>query len=220
MFGQEQELFIKICGITNRDDALMASSAGANAIGFHFNRLSERYVSPERAGEIAEALPEHVSKVGVFVGAPVSYMHRVMKLVPLSAVQLLGNEGPDDLVDFESSVIKVFQIGRSFDVEVLRNYLVDAFLLDCRERDPSTSSLSSFHWDIAARAKEFGRIILSGGLSAQNVEDAVRFVRPYGVDVCSGVESKPGKKDPVKLKEFVARARNASLVDEGEEPEE
>ncbi len=126
----------------------------------------------------------------------------------LSAVQLLGREGPDDLVNFDTSVIKVFRVGKNFDVEVMKNYIVDAFLLDTLKAGAFGGTGKTFDWNVALRAKEYGRIILSGGLTPDNVEDAVRFVRPYGVDVSSGVEAKPGKKDPAKVRDFIARAKS------------
>jgi phosphoribosylanthranilate isomerase len=128
--------------------------------------------------------------------------------VNLSAVQLLGNEGADDLVSLETSVIKVFRVDRDFDVEVMKNYIVDAFLLDAMKEGSYGGTGKTFDWNIALKAKEYGRIILSGGLTPENVEDAVRFVRPYGVDVSSGVESRPGKKDPEKVRDFIARAKS------------
>jgi phosphoribosylanthranilate isomerase len=207
-----QELFIKVCGITNIADAELACSLGVNAIGFNFKKSSNLYITPERAAAIVESLPEHISKIGVFENANRRYISDICKRVPLSAVQLLGTDGPDDLVGFETSVIKVFQLDRTFDVEVMRNYLVDAFLLMNKSEEVSYQRTKEYHWDIAIRAKEFGRIILSGGLNPNNIEDAVRFVQPYGVSVREGIEAKPGKVDKRKLSDFIAKARNASLI--------
>jgi phosphoribosylanthranilate isomerase len=207
-----QELFIKICGITNLIDAESACSFGANAVGFIFNRSNERYVRPEQAASIIANLPEHISKIGVFENASHQYIQRVLKQVPLSAVQLLGNNGPDDLVDFEVSVIKQFQLNQSFDIEVMRNYLVDAFLLQNQNEETGNQLPKKYHWDAAMKAKDYGRVILSGGLNPSNIEDAVRFVQPYGVDVQAGVEIQPGKKDPYKMRDFIACARSVNLA--------
>lgn len=216
----QQDLFVKICGITNLEDALHAVRCKADALGFVFYRPSDRYITPEAAARIGEQLPEHISKVGVFVHAEPKYIHEVVSKVKLSAVQLYGNEGADDLVSYETSVIKVFRIKPDFDVEVMKNYIVDAFLLDTHSETSFGGTGRTFDWNIAVRAKEYGRIILSGGLTPQNIEAAVRFVQPYGVDVSSGVEVSPGKKDKEKVKDFIARAKNVPLSYSEVEPEE
>jgi phosphoribosylanthranilate isomerase len=206
-----QELFIKICGITNLADAELACSFGANAVGFVFKQSDKRYVNPEKAASIISNLPEHISKIGVFENASTRYIQNILKQVPLSAVQLLGNNGPDDLVDFDVSVIKQFQLNQSFDIEVMQNYLVDAFLLKDQNEETGNQLPKKYHWDIAVKAKDYGRIILSGNLNNSNIEDAVRFVQPYGVDVCVGVEHRPGKLDKSLLRTFISNARNENL---------
>jgi phosphoribosylanthranilate isomerase len=208
---QAQDLFVKICGITNLADAQLAAKVGANAVGFVFHKGSERYVTPEQARTICRALPSHLSKVGVFVHADRTEIAETARLVGLSAVQLVGDEGPDDLFGYEWSVLKVFQMRPSFDVESMRNYVVEAFVLDTFKKGAYGGTGRTFDWNLALRAKAFGRIILAGGLTPENVADAVRFVRPYGVDVSSGVEARPGKKDERLVRDFVAQARNASL---------
>ena len=203
----QQDLFVKICGITNLEDALHAVRCKADALGFIFYEPSDRYITPLRAREIAARLPDFVSKVGVFVDADPKEIHDTMKIVKLSAVQLYGNEGADDLVGFETSVIKVFRVKPDFDVEVMRNYVVDAFLLDTHSEAKMGGTGRTFDWNIALRAKEYGKIILSGGLTPENIADAVQFVQPYGVDVSSGVEREIGRKDPIKVRDFIARAK-------------
>lgn len=215
-----QDLFVKICGITNLQDAELSVSVGANAIGFIFHEHSPRYIQPERALAIARELPEHISKIGVFVNANRKLIHDTVARVHLSAVQLYGKEGPDDLVNYETSVIKAFRVGPGFDVEAMHNYLVDAFLLDAYKEGMFGGTGNTFDWNVAVKAKDYGRIILSGGLNVENIESAVTFVQPYGVDVSSGVELRVGKKDPARVRDFVAAARNASLtstVDSNEE---
>jgi phosphoribosylanthranilate isomerase len=208
-----QELFIKICGVTNNADVELACSLGANAVGFIFKHSSERYVPPERAASIIANLPEHISKIGVFENANTQYIQNILKQIPLSAVQLLGNIGPDDLVDFEVSVIKQFQLDQSFDSEVMRNYLEDAFLLKDQNEHMGNQLPKKYHWDVAVKAKDFGRVILSRGLNPNNIVDAIRFLRPYGVDVCTGVEHKPGKLDKSLLRSFISNARNENLYE-------
>jgi phosphoribosylanthranilate isomerase len=213
----KQDLFVKICGITNLEDALQAVQCGADAIGFELSEESPRFISHKHAADIVDALPEHISKIGVFEHAERKFVRDIVHHVNLSAVQLFGDEGPDDLVNFETSVIKVFRVGPDFDVEVMKNYIVDAFLLDAHRKKSGRASGAGFDWNVAIRAKEYGRIILSGGLTPENVEDAIRFVRPYGVDVNAGIESKPGKKDHTLLKEFVARAKSIPVSYRDEE---
>lgn len=210
MFTNIQDLFVKICGITRGDDARHAVLCGADAVGFMFDRTDARFIQPHRAAEITRSLPDRVSKIGVFVNAEQKFIRKVLSVVPLSAVQLLGREGPDDLVNYETSVIKAFRLTPGFDVEMLRNYIVDAFLIDARRVGESVGA-GIFDWNVAVRAKEYGRVILSGGLTPENVEEAVRYVQPYGVDATEGVEQEPGKKDPMKVKEFIMRAKSVRL---------
>lgn len=209
-----RELFVKICGITNRDDALYAIKCRADALGFVFDRESPHFISPIACARIISDLPSHISKVGVFAHADKKYIHEVLTRVNLSAVQLDGKEGADDLVDYEASVIKVFHAYRGFDVEVMRNYIVDAFLFDALEDPQDVKTNPLFCWHLAVKAKEYGRIILWGGLTPENIEGAVQFVRPYGVNVNRGVESEPGSKDPKKIREFIARAKGVILDEE------
>jgi phosphoribosylanthranilate isomerase len=206
-----QDLFVKICGITNLEDARFAVQCGADAIGFVFHEESPRFISHHRAAEIVRGLPDHISKIGVFVNAERKFVQDIIAHVNLSAVQLLGDEGADDLVNYATSVIKVFRVYKDFDVSVMRNYIVDAFLLDTYKEGSFGGTGKAFDWNVAVKAKEYGRIILSGGLSPENVEDAVRFVRPYGVDVSSGVEGSPGKKDPIKVRKFITRAKSVPV---------
>ncbi len=207
----QQDLFVKICGITNLEDALHAVRCKADALGFIFYEESDRFIAPDRAKEIVARMPRHVSKVGVFVDADQKYIRTITKHVKLSAVQLSDNQGADDLIGYETSVIKVFRVKPDFDVEVMRNYIVDAFLLDTHSETKAGGTGRTFDWNIAIRAKEFGKIILSGGLTPENIAGAVQFVQPYGVDVSSGVEKEVGKKDPVKVRDFIAKAKGVPL---------
>ena len=209
---QQQDLFVKICGMTNLEDARFAASVGANAVGFVFHKGSERYVTPETARSITSRLPQHLTKVGVFVNADRKTIIDTARTAGLSAVQLIGDEGPDDLYGFEWSVIKVFRMRPGADVDSLKPFVVDAILLDAYKEGAYGGTGKTFDWNLAIQAKQYGRIILAGGLTPDNVGAAIRFVRPYGVDVSSGVEARPGKKDPALVREFLAQARNASMI--------
>jgi phosphoribosylanthranilate isomerase len=187
----QQDLFVKICGITNMADAQHAILCGADAIGFVFCEESPRFISHMRAAEIARSLPDYTSKIGVFVNADLKFVRDIVKHVNLSAVQLQGNHGPDDLVDFETSVIKVFRVGNEYDVEVMKNYIVDAFLLDALNEGACGGTGRTFDWNIAVKAKDYGRIILSGG-RRRTLRSAVRSRCKQR---CG---SKPGKERPGK----------------------
>ncbi|MBI5463967.1 MAG: phosphoribosylanthranilate isomerase [Ignavibacteriales bacterium] len=206
------ELFLYVSGITNLHDARLTVKLGAHAVGFTFFEHDSRYVSPEHAANIGSHLPEFVSKIGLFVNASQRYILDVARHANLSAVQLYGTEGPDDLVSYDISVIKAFRVHPAFEVERMKNFVVDAFLLDALSEGSFGEGAGLFHWNVAVKAKEYGRVILSGGLDPNNVAAAVQFVQPYGVEVNAGVESSPGKKDPDKLRDFIANARNASVV--------
>jgi phosphoribosylanthranilate isomerase len=214
-----QELFVKISGITSLDDALHAVRCKADAVGFVFTNDNVRALTTHDARNIIAGLPEHISKVGVFLGDELSYVQEIVGEVPLSAVQLHGSYGPDDLVNFDTSVIKAFDVGEDFDVEVLRNYIVDALLLNASHPRGKGNKGKAFEWNVALRAKEYGKVILAGGLTPENVEGAVRFVRPYGVSVCRGVERWPGSMDPDKVREFIARAKGAVVPEANDEGE-
>lgn len=204
-----RDLFVKICGITNLDDALLSVEAGADALGFIFYDQSPRAVKPLAVRRIVEYLPRHVTKVGVFVHAAPKDVSAVCREVKLSAAQLYGKQTQAELRELETGVIKAFQVGKGFDVRILSRYSVDAFLLDTLVKGKAGGTGKTFDWNIAQKATKYGKVILSGGLNPENVSEAVRFVRPYGVDVCSGVEARPGKKDPNKVTEFIQRAKTS-----------
>jgi len=228
--GPTLMVWIKICGMTNRADALAAAEAGADAIGMLF-APSTRRVSIEQGREIACALPPHVEKVGLFYDESASTIEEIADDVGLTAVQLHGDESPDFVAglfrgDGRRSHVRVFKtIHVTHDVPpdvgpYLHDDIVDAFLLDTVVKDPVTGVVSrggtghTFDWfrngalveQLAART----RVIVAGGLSPVNVGDAVRIMHPWGVDVCSGVEREPGKKDLHKVREFVTAARAAT----------
>jgi phosphoribosylanthranilate isomerase len=200
-------LFVKICGVTNADDATCAFESGADAIGFNFYPSSKRFIVPEKAREISEALDISILRVGVFVNPARDYVDATIRQVTLNAIQFSGNETPDDVSGYELKVFKAIHITGVESLAALKLYGVDAFLLDTHRDGDFGGTGETFDWDIARKAKQFGKVILAGGLTPQNVSAAVRLVQPYGVDVSSGVESRQGIKDHKKIKDFIRRAR-------------
>jgi len=203
---------VKICGITNLKDARQAMEAGATFIGFNFYEHSPRYVTPSAAKRIMQSLPKKVKAVGVFVNETENKMLTIVRRIGLSHVQLHGEESPETVARLQRTlpVIKAIRVRKSFSTSELSRYKnASAFLLDGFDRHRRGGSGKSFRWDIARRAKRVGRIFLAGGLTPANIGEAIRSVRPYAVDVCSGVEAKPGKKDPAAVKNFMRAARAA-----------
>jgi phosphoribosylanthranilate isomerase len=200
---------VKICGITNVDDALAASDLGADALGFVFYRESPRHVSPDQAREIIGKLPPFITTVGVFVDMPPGEVEDIMRHASLDVAQLHGHELPEACV-CGRRVIKAIHVKESSDLGPLTHYRVSAFLLDTYTQESFGGTGQVFNWDIALAAKQFGKIILAGGLTPDNVARAVQRVKPYGVDVSSGVEEKKRKKDHAKMRLFIERAKSAS----------
>jgi phosphoribosylanthranilate isomerase len=201
---------VKICGVTNLVDALLCVEAGADAIGFNFWPGSKRYLEPAEAGTIARALPPTLWKVGVFVNAERAAIERAVGSADLDAVQLHGDETPASCRGFPVKVIKALRVGEGGEsmVEIARGYAVDYFLLDADAGSDYGGGGKSFDWQRAAGMPP-ERLFLAGGLRPENVAEAVRRVRPFAVDTASGVESRPGKKDPLKVKEFIRNAKHA-----------
>ena len=201
---------IKICGITNLSDAMTAVELGADALGFVFFEGSPRYIKHGEAGTIIKNLPSFVTTVGVFVNERPEQIERIINLTGIDVVQLHGDE-PPEMCNISRRIIKAIRVKSLESLEPLKDYKdkVSAFLLDTYTPDIFGGTGQKFNWDIAVYAKQFGRIILAGGLTPDNVAEAVRQVRPYGVDVSSGVESERGKKDHKKMKLFIERAKGA-----------
>ncbi len=197
---------VKICGITNIEDALMAVAFGADALGFVFFRGSPRYIEPADAKAIISKLPPIVTTVGVFVDEETAEIERIAEHAGLDVIQMHGNESPDTC-NIGCRVIKAIRVKELTDLELLERYNVSAFLLDTYTPDALGGTGQIFNWDIAVEAKRFGRVILAGGLNPDNIENAIRLVRPYGVDVSSGIEAEKGKKDRQKMKLFIERAK-------------
>ncbi len=201
---------VKICGITNAKDAEMAVEAGADALGFIFVAGTPRYIDPDAAREIVNDLPPLVSPVGVFADHPVAEIERAIDRCGFRTVQLHGSEAPEYCRHLAVSVIKTFRVRRGGPSPPFEAYRVHAFLLDTFVEGRLGGTGQTFPLEVASSAKAFGRVIIAGGLNPENVAQVIREVHPYAVDVSSGVESKPGRKDPQKLRDFIACVRGAA----------
>ena len=204
-------VIVKICGITNPEDALAAASAGADALGFNFCESSPRHVSLPMAAQISRKLPPLVVKVGVFVNAPEDLVVQAISECALNMLQFHGDETPEYCRQFGLMSMKAFRVQDAASLDQLSNYPTEAWLLDAYSSDKAGGTGETFNWDLAVQAQRMGRpIFLAGGLTPDNVAEAVRKVRPYGVDVASGVEAAPGKKDLAKVTAFITSAKGAA----------
>jgi len=199
---------VKICGITNLTDAIAAVDFGADALGFVLFQGSPRYISYSDVASIIKKLPPLTTTIGVFVDERPEQIEKIIGLTGIDVVQLHGNE-PPEICNFSRRIIKAIRVKYLESLNPLIHFKgrVSAFLLDTFTPEIFGGTGQIFNWDIALDAKQFGRIILAGGLTPDNIAEAVGRVRPYGVDVSSGVESEKGKKDHRKLKLFIERAK-------------
>lgn len=205
-------VLVKICGITNAADARAACDAGANSLGFNFYPKSPRFIAKADAAKIRTQLPAEVEAVGVFVNLPAVEIAALYGELRLSAAQLHGDESPDvvSAVARSLKVIKAFRVSKDFPAETFDAYAeAHAFLLDAAETGQFGGTGQTTDWEVARQAAAAHRIILAGGLNVENVAEAVRIVRPYAVDVASGVEIKPGRKDHGRMREFIQEVRRA-----------
>jgi phosphoribosylanthranilate isomerase len=203
-------LKVKICGITNLADAQAAVEVGADALGFVFYESSPRFVSIGAAADIMRQLPARVVKAGVFVNADPETVWKTIAECGLALLQFHGDETPDYCLQFGLMTMKAFRIRDAESLRALQGYQTDAWLLDAYTPDKPGGTGEKLNWNLAIEAKKLGRpIFLAGGLTPENVGEAVRRVRPYGVDVSSGVESRPGRKDDRKIRAFITSARAA-----------
>jgi phosphoribosylanthranilate isomerase len=200
--------WIKICGITNIEDGLKAASFGVHALGFIF-ASSPRRVEPAIVKKIILALPKTLLKVGIFVNEEETEIQRVAKYCGLNALQFHGEESPEYCQKFFHPVFKAISIRDLESLKDMEKYHDVSILLDTYSPVQAGGTGSPFLWEIALKAKEKRDFILSGGLSPGNVGEAIKKVRPWGVDVCSGVETTPGKKDLLKMAEFVKEVKKA-----------
>jgi phosphoribosylanthranilate isomerase len=203
---------VKICGITNWTDARRAVAAGADFLGFNFYPPSPRYIPPAKARRIARRLPKSIEIVGVFVNETEERMLKIARAVGLDYLQLHGDESPETVSRLKRSlpVIKALRVQKFFRSAQLTQFKrASAFLLDGFQARRYGGTGKTFNWGVARRAKRNGRIFLAGGLTPQNVAAAIRAADPYAVDVCSGVEARPGKKDPVRIIAMLQAVKNS-----------
>jgi phosphoribosylanthranilate isomerase len=201
---------IKICGITSVEDARLCVEAGADALGFIFVERTPRYVTPDACARIVATLPPFVTPVGVFWDHAPGHVKAVAEQCRLGALQFHGDEAPEELLDHRLPVIKTLKVSGRDDLARMAGYRVAGFLLDSPARWSEGESRPPIPWDVAAEAARRYPVLLSAGLTPDNVAAAVGRVRPYGVDVNSGVEARPGQKDADRVRRFVARARAAA----------
>ncbi|MDT8440578.1 MAG: phosphoribosylanthranilate isomerase [Desulfuromonadales bacterium] len=200
---------VKICGITSIDDALHASACGADALGFVFHAGSPRHVTPEQARAIIAALPPFVTTVGLFVNEQPATIRAIAGDCGLDIIQLHGDERPVDCDFTPLRAIKALRVKDATSLAGHDAYRTSALLLDTWVQDAYGGTGHAFNWSLAAEVAGQRPVILAGGLTPDNVAAAIRQVRPYGVDVSSGVESRPGRKDPARVEGFVRMAKES-----------
>ena len=199
---------VKICGITNLEDALLSAKFGADALGFNFYSKSPRYISPERAREIIEQLPNEILKVGVFVNETLEVIFETATVAKLDAIQLHGEETPEFVREVKAKtnleIIKAFRVSPEFKPDDVLQYEVDAILLDAYSPKEHGGTGETFDWEIAKKVREiFPEMYLAGGLSVENVKKSILEVKPSTVDACSSLEEVKGIKSQAKVKNFI-----------------
>ena len=201
---------VKICGITRVEDARLCVEAGVHALGFIFVEKTPRFVTAAQARAIIATLPPFVTPVGIFWDHAPGHVKAVAEECGLAALQFHGEEAPEDLAQYRMPVIKTVKVAGPIGPERFARYQVAAFLLDSPTRWSEGEARVPISWEVARDAAAAGhRIVLSAGLTPDNVAAAIRVARPYAVDVNSGVEARPGAKDPDKVRRFIAAARDA-----------
>ena len=198
---------VKICGITNLDDGLQACACGADALGFVFYDKSPRCVTPAAAAAIIHELPPFVTTVGLFVNEAPGRIREIAELCGLDVIQLHGDETPTECDFAPRRTIKALRVKDAASLAGHGDYRVAALLLDAWVKDAYGGTGRSFNWELAAKVAKERPVILAGGLTAENIAEAIDAVRPYAVDVSSGVEAVPGRKDPDKVAAFIAAAK-------------
>lgn len=198
---------IKICGITNAKDALLASELGADALGFIFHPESKRFIEPEKAGEIIALLPPFITTVGVFVNKSNEYIMSAIEKSGVQLVQMHGDETPELCRELPFKAIKAIRVKDKSDLERVELYPLEAILLDKYSDKEYGGTGKSFNWDWISGLNTKKNIILSGGLTPENVGEAVRTAAPYAVDVSTGVEDSPGIKNEEKMRKFIEAVR-------------
>lgn len=208
-----QRVYVKICGVRTLQEAQSAIAYGADALGFNFWQKSARFVEPQKASEIIKHLPIFTTCVGVFVNETPERINHIVEQTRIQAAQLHGDEEPEICRQIISvKTIRAFRVGEDFNIEEMKRFPVNAFLLDAKVKGEYGGTGQRFDWRIARAAKQIAPIILAGGINVENVAEAIHDVRPYAVDVCSGVEIEPGMKDLGKLREFMAEVERANRM--------
>lgn len=205
--GEIGAVRVKICGITSLVDAQQAVAAGADALGFVFYPPSPRAIEPELAAEIIASLPPFVTSVGLFVNADSAQIEQIVEYCQLDVVQLHGDERPEDCKFSDVKVIKALRVREQQCIDEAQRFTVDALLVDAWDKEAYGGTGKVGRWDLARQLTSRSVVVLAGGLNPENVADAIDAVAPFAVDVSSGVESAPGKKDPVLMRAFVQNAK-------------
>ena len=200
---------IKICGLTSLEQALACFELGADWLGLNCWNGSSRYVTVEKALEIVAGLPESVTTVGVFVNESTDSLDSIMCETGMDLAQLHGDETPESCQKITSSWYKAFRVSPDFVPQLIKDYSCETFILDAYSKTYYGGSGQKIDWELASTFSGMGKLILAGGLVPENIAEAVNKVRPWGVDVCSGVESEAGIKDLFKVKKFIDNIRNA-----------
>ncbi len=207
---------VKICGITNISDAYRAAECGVDALGFIFYPKSQRYVVPAKAKEMIQKLPPEIIRVGVFVNHEIQEVKEIAQFCGLNLIQLHGDESPEYCAQFPmSSLIKAVFCRTEEEIRELKNYPVAAILVDARDAGHYGGTGKNSDWRLAIKVKETHPLILAGGLHRENIREAIEMVRPQAVDINSGVEISPGKKDPGKIKEIIEIVRETDRMISG-----
>ena len=202
---------IKICGITNKEDALNAIALEVDAIGFIFYENSPRYITPEKVEEIILDLPPFIHTLGVFVNEEEGKIKEISQRCKLTGIQLHGSEAPDFCTKFTLPTIKAIAVSDENDIQKISQYkgCANGILLDTKAKNVHGGTGKTFDWGLALQAKEYDTpLILSGGINSNNIGKAIKMVSPYGIDICSGVEKEPGLKDYNKMKILLESIKN------------
>jgi phosphoribosylanthranilate isomerase len=200
---------IKICGLTSLEQALSCVELGVDWLGLNCWNGSSRYITAEKAMEIVAGLPESITTVGVFVNESADSLESIMRETGMDLAQLHGDESADSCKRITVPWFKAFRVSPEFQPQRIQDYGCETFLLDAYSKTHYGGSGQTIDWELASAVSGMGKLILAGGLAPDHVAEAVKKVRPWGVDVCSGVESEPGIKDLLKVKTFINNIRNA-----------
>ena len=212
MVISKPQVRVKICGMTQLQDVMLAVEQGADAVGFIFYSKSPRSVTMKEARDMIAQLPPFVETVGVFVDETADKVNKTAESCGLDLVQLHGDESPTYCRKIRRRVIKAFRVKDLQSIKLLEKYPVSGFLLDTFSEEAHGGTGKVFDWNLVHPAKKIGPVILAGGLTPRNIRQAINQVRPYGVDVCSGVEKEPGIKDPDKVRDFLKNIRSGSKL--------